>query len=275
MLFARDKGRMCNNILQFGHVYAWSREHGRWAVSLRFCYKYQYFNICSTEYHNFFTYTAVKYLAKWGILPTVEFHQDGADYSDNERVMRQKRNVVVSGWYVRYYDLFLKYKSEIRQLFTFNKEIEEKVGAYLKQNGADNAVRLGLHIRRGDYKTWYGGRYFFDDDTYLRIVRQFVDLHKGERVAVFVCGNDPELDRDKFMHALQDVDGVTVHFPNGNPGEDLCLLSKCNYLIGAPSTFSLVASMYNNAGLYWIKDANRPLTKDSFCGFDTLFREIF
>ena len=40
MIFVRDKGRMCNNILQFGHVYAWAREHDRKAVSMRFAYKY-------------------------------------------------------------------------------------------------------------------------------------------------------------------------------------------------------------------------------------------
>ena len=45
MIFVTDKGRMCNNILQYGHVYAWAREHGRKSISMRFCYKYQYFKI--------------------------------------------------------------------------------------------------------------------------------------------------------------------------------------------------------------------------------------
>lgn len=29
MIFVRDKGQMCNNILQYGYVYAWAKEHGR------------------------------------------------------------------------------------------------------------------------------------------------------------------------------------------------------------------------------------------------------
>ena len=29
MMFARDKSQMCNNLLQYAHVYAWGREHGR------------------------------------------------------------------------------------------------------------------------------------------------------------------------------------------------------------------------------------------------------
>ena len=44
MIFVLDKGRMCNNILQYGHVYAWAREHGKRAVSMRFAYKYRYFH---------------------------------------------------------------------------------------------------------------------------------------------------------------------------------------------------------------------------------------
>ena len=26
MIFVREKGLMCNNLLQYGHVYAWTRE---------------------------------------------------------------------------------------------------------------------------------------------------------------------------------------------------------------------------------------------------------
>ena len=46
MMFARDKSQMCNNLLQYAHVYAWGREHGRKVISMRFSYKYQYFKIC-------------------------------------------------------------------------------------------------------------------------------------------------------------------------------------------------------------------------------------
>ena len=67
MIFVRDKGRTGNNILQYAHVYAWAREHGRRAVSMRFCYKYQYFKICHTPWHNFLTYLFAKYAAKIGL----------------------------------------------------------------------------------------------------------------------------------------------------------------------------------------------------------------
>ncbi len=71
MIFVRDKGQMCNNILQYAHVYAWARENHRHSMSMRFAYKYQYFHICTTKDHNFLMYVAGKYGAKYKILPVV------------------------------------------------------------------------------------------------------------------------------------------------------------------------------------------------------------
>lgn len=48
MIFVLDKGCMANNMLQYGHVYAWGREHGRTTMSMRFAYKYPWFQICET-----------------------------------------------------------------------------------------------------------------------------------------------------------------------------------------------------------------------------------
>ena len=64
MIFVRDKGRMCNNILQYGHVYAWGREHGRSTLSMRFAYKYRYFRINRQLKHNFLSYAVAKYATK-------------------------------------------------------------------------------------------------------------------------------------------------------------------------------------------------------------------
>lgn len=272
MIFARDKGRLCNNILQYGHVYAWAREHGRRCVSMRFCYKYDYFSICGTRYHNFLTYITVKYLAKLGLMPIVGFHDEGEDTAAKEREMLRRRNVVVEGWYVRFYDLFLKYKGEIINLFAFKSDILSKTKAYIDENTADGKkINLGVHIRRGDYKTWKDGRFYFDDDTYIGYIRQFAELHPGSNINVFICGNDPTLDKDKYAGSLQ---GMNVRFPAGNPGEDLCLLSECDFIMGAPSTFSLVAAMYHDRPLCWLYDKGRTLSQSDFKRFDYLFKHI-
>ena len=151
---------MANNILQYGHVYAWGREHGRKTMSMRFAYKYSYFHICDTKHHNFATYVFAKYAAKWGLIPMVTFSDDEAQNRRNEDVMLQKRMLVVTGWEAHWYDLFLKYKQEILALFAFRPEIEEKVVEAM--NHGD--MILGVHIRRGDYATFYDGKFFFSDE---------------------------------------------------------------------------------------------------------------
>lgn len=79
MIFARDKSQMCNNLLQYAHVYAWGREHGRKVISMRFSYKYQYFKICHTNLTSFTWYLVAKYLAALKILPTASFKRRDCD----------------------------------------------------------------------------------------------------------------------------------------------------------------------------------------------------
>ncbi len=261
---------MCNNILQFGHVYAWAREHDRKAISMRFAYKYPWFRISHTRGHNFLTYVVAKGLAGAGLLPVVSFDTPGVVEPELVEKMERKRNLVVQGWEVRFYDLFLKYKSEILDLFAFLPEVEKSAEA-VRRRCPEGDIALGLHVRRGDYARWQGGRYLFSDKQFAAVVRRFAELHPDRGITVFVCGNDPTLYRDIYRREVREVKFV---FAEGNPAEDLCLLSKCDWLMGPPSTFSLVASMYRDVPLYWISDPAKAFTEADFDKFDNLFRHI-
>lgn len=271
MIFATDKGRMCNNILQYGHVYAWAREHGRKSVSMRFCYKYQYFKICHTRWHNFATYALAKYAAKWGLIATVDFNDDREESIQKKAdFMAKHQFVLAKGWCIRFYDLFIKYKHEIIDLFTFDKAILAKVQTFMGKKG-DNELRLGIHIRRGDYKTWHNGKYYYEDDVYQDYILQFQKLFPEKAITVYICSNDPDLDKASYQDKLQNIN---VIFPQGGQEDDLCLLSECDYLIGAPSTFSLVASMYHDTPLCWMEEKHVTLSASSFGKFDELFKDI-
>lgn len=265
MIFARDKSQMCNNLLQFAHVYAWGREHDRRVISMRFSYKYPFFKIQSTEYAGFGWYLFAKYAAALKLLPTASFKHANCDHKALEQKMMRHKHIVVSGWNVRFYDLFLKYRNEICDLFSFRDEITHAVDEKLHDDS--NNIRLGVHIRRGDYKEWQDGRYYYDDETYIGYVERFIAQHAGKTVSVYICGNDPHLDKEAFIRRIPNCT-----FPNGNAAEDLCLLSRCDYIIGPPSTFSLVAAMYRDIDLCWMieKDAQTM----QFHKFEKLFREI-
>ena len=252
---------MANNIFQYGQLYAWGREHGLKTMSMRFAYKYPNFRIAHTRYHNFLIYVVAKWAAKLHLIPTIVF--DGVDRGQEKSLMTH-RYALATGWSVRYHDLFQKYKEEIVSLFEFDALIRNHVVTYLQQSAPDT-LKLGVHIRRGDYRTWCGGRFFFNDDQYLDLIRQFIRLQQGRHIDVYICSNDPQLESARYKQALEDSQ---VFFPKGSPAEDLCLLSECDYIMGPLSTFTLVASMYHDTPLYWLDDISRPLTMDAFHPFD-------
>ena len=268
MIFVTDKGRLCNNILQYGHVYAWGREHGRKTVSMRFSHMYPEFHISHTHNHHPWIYLLVKWAAFRGWIPTVEFNDFNSDYAAEQEVMLNRRFVLARGWCVRFYDLFEKYRQEIVALFAFRKPVRKRVAQVLASCPSD-AVKLGVHVRRGDYATWCKGHYFYDDNQYATAIERFLQLVEGRPVEIYFCGNDPKLNRQYFRDRLG---ADRVHFPNGSPAEDLCLFSECDYLIGPPSTFTLVATMYRDNKLYWIADPNAPFGLNDFDSFSHLFR---
>jgi len=279
MIFARDKSQMCNNLLQFAHVYAYGREHGRHVLSMRFSYKYPYFRIRHTRHTSFALYLIAKIAAALRLMPTANYRR-GCDSKALERIVETHDNVVVAGWFVRYYDLFLKYRDEICSLFQIDEAYTLPVQAKMRVLDEEKGVRLGLHIRRGDYAQWADGRYFYDDKTYAAFVRGFVRLHPGETVHVYLATNDPVVTEEAFCRTLQEgtekgEKKPKVHLLGGTPPEDLYMLSQCDALIGPPSTFTLVAAMYRDIPLCRMDQARaEALSKEDFRKFDYWFRRI-
>lgn len=276
MIFARDKSQMCNNLLQYAHVYAWGREHGRKVISMRFSYKYQFFHICHTPLTGFGWYLLAKYAAALRLLPTASFKYKDCDREALELKMLRHRHIVVSGWFVRYYDLFLKYRDEICELFTLDAQITDPVKARMSEvenvQASNIRLRLGVHIRRGDYKEWRDGQYYFDDETYARHINRFASLHAQRDIHVYLSTNDGTVTEERFQRLCPQVH---VHHLQGSAPEDLFMLSECDYLMGPPSTFSLVAQMYRDIPLYRMDTADeQAMTTEGFRLFDYWFRNM-
>jgi len=281
MLFARDKSQMCNNLLQFAHVYAWGREHGRKVMSMRFSYKYPYFKISHSDLVSFPLYVIAKVLAAVKLLPTASFKHADCDAQALEQLMLRRRHVVVSGWYVRYYDLFLKYRDEICDLFTIDAQYTEPVRQRMEKDGrgtvaaaSSPVLRLGVHIRRGDYAVWNDGIYCYSDERYAEFISQFAALMADRQVEVYLSTNDGSVTLDGFR-ALVHSPNVRLHLLAGNAVEDLYMLSACDYIIGPPSTYSLVAAMYRDLPLCRMDQAvGKSLALTDFKSFDYWFCRI-
>ena len=133
-------------------------------------------------------------------------------------------------------------------------------------------IRLGVHIRRGDYAEWNDGIYCYDDDTYARHINRFAVMHEGKEVHVYLSTNDPKVTEEHYQQLCPQVH---VHHLQGSAPEDLFMLSECDYLIGPPSTFSLVAAMYRDIPLYRMYTPNtEAMAPEAFHLFDYWFRRI-
>lgn len=236
---------MCNNIFQYIQMYAWGRDNGRKTMSMRFAYKYPHFAIRRYPYHSFFFYLVAKVLSKIWLLPTIDFDSLNS-FEEGEEMIKSHRHCHVVGWsYLRRPELVDKYLPEIQQMFAFDEEVQEAVDGRMD----DTTINIGVHIRRGDYKTFQNGRLYFEDDEYCRYVNKLISLlPAGNDVNVHICTNDMLLNRAYYTENVN----ATVHFPNGSPTEDLCLLSRCDYLLGPNSSYTLIATMYGKARLFWM-----------------------
>ncbi len=270
MIFARDKSQMCNNLLQFAHVFAWAREHNRSVMSMRFSYKYPFFKISHTKFVSFPLYLIAKYAAALRLIPTASFKHSEFDADKLEKQMLQHKNIVVSGWYVRFYDLFLKYREEICDLFTIDPQYTEPIKHQMQEC---KGVRLGIHIRRGDYANWKGGMYYYDDRKYSDFITQFAALKPKETIDVYISTNDSIFNVDSLKSLLPEP-RIKIHLLGGSSVQDLFMLSECDYIIGPPSTFSLVAAMYRDIPLCRMDTVEGNLKLSDFRLFDYWFRRL-
>lgn len=269
MIYVKGYGQMCNNILQYAHIYSWARENNMNAASMRFAYKYRYFSLCNQKRHTPITYLYAKFMLKLRLIDyrCIDKREDMTkEFIDR---LKQNKDIVLDGWECRFPDLFIKYKEDIKSKFAIKDKYIRKIKPYIAERKEEHDISLGLHIRRGDYATWSNGALYFEDEVYIRWIKEFTALFPDKRIVVFICTNDKKLDINKYRKET----GIDIEFTNGNEIEDLYALSACDYIMGVKSTFSLVASMYNDLPIYWSYDKNETISLDKFKSFDELFMD--
>jgi len=113
---------------------------------------------------------------------------------------------------------------------------------------------LALHIRRGDYRDFDGGRYFFGWDQYREWIRQALELWR-ERNPVCRVYSDEEARRE-----LRGEPGV--EFADGDLFGDLFGMAACDVILGPPSSFSDWAAWYGAADRLRLTETRQRLTRE-------------
>ncbi len=144
----------------------------------------------------------------------------------------------------------------VRDLFTPKKKYRSIIENITASLNKDNTVLIGIHLRRGDYRIWQGGKYYFDDQTYMQFINQMRELFANQTVKFVLC-SDERLD----THYFSDDD---IYISTQEMIVDLYLLASCDYIIGPPSTFSGWASFYANTPLCVVETKDTKINLTSF-----------
>jgi Glycosyl transferase family 11. len=155
------------------------------------------------------------------------------------------RRLFVNGWDLRRSVQYItKNKNDILKIFSPSELVISKCNNIMKNLRNNDEIVVGIHVRRGDYKTFMDGKYYFSDDEYSDIIFEMQFLLKQNfdcKVKFFIASNE------EFILNHLDIEYLQVS--NSTPIEDLYLLSKCDYIIGPPSSFSMWASWYGSVPL--------------------------
>ena len=168
------------------------------------------------------------------------------------------RSLWVRGWLYRDQVGVAKHRPCIKAFFSPAPEIQARVEACIRKNRERDTVLVGVHLRRGDYSTWAGGKYYYDDNAFRKLMQRMVDILPGRNVRFLLVSNQPV--------EGSNYGGLDVGMGPGDPAGDLFALAACDYIMGPPSTFTLWASFFGDVPLYEISDPSNPFRLDSFVG---------
>ena len=120
-------------------------------------------------------------------------------------------------------------------------------------------IVVGVHIRHGDYKTFYDGRYYYTLAEYHQFMLRIQQIYSDRRVAFFISSNED-------FPVSQFTGCRCFRFGKEPSGDilDLYTLSLCDRILGPWSTYSRWASFIGEVPLCFIESKEQQFTDDSF-----------
>lgn len=150
-------------------------------------------------------------------------------------------------------------KKELQHIFRPRQEIMDKAEAMIQGIRQESDFVIGVHIRHGDYKTFFDGRYYYTLEEFHQFMLRIQALYQDKRVAFFISSNE--------AFDVRQFEGCNCHRFGKEPSGDildLYTLSLCNRILGPWSTYSRWASFIGEVPLCFIENKDQQFTDDSF-----------
>lgn len=245
-------GQLCNRIWSLVPSIAYGLECGEKVLVINLDkYSVDFENLNSNKLIRFASHKTIKRILM--SLKARSYIQNG-----KSNIFRKLFNLnFVEGWSNRLgnAEMVEKQSDVIREIFTFKYDITNPVDQFLGNNNEFTIV--GAHIRRGDYKEWLNGVYYYTDDEYICILKNIKDQLKGKKVKFLLCSNE-KINLEKYNN----LDCIII--PNTSGAHDLYALSRCDYIIGPPSSYSQWASFLGKVPVKFMMYSNEKIDLSDF-----------
>jgi hypothetical protein len=177
---------------------------------------------------------------------------------DFYNTISSKKIVFVQGWGFR---SELYPENSLRNVINTTRFLSSyylKAEDLFKKLNSEGTLIIGVHIRRGDYEHFEGGRYFYSLINYVNWMRQVNTLF-GKNLTFVICSNENLKYSDQLLNCELDIRHADGHLIT-----DLITLSKCDYIIGPPSTYSMWASFIGKKPLEMIRSSHHSIQVANF-----------
>jgi len=256
-------GNHSNRLIQNLHFEAFCLEHGIEFANATFDDMSRYYfspppRRPMSGVRRLFIAKVMPKLSKMNI-PANVFSFDTPESNDRSVLLNRSKTCYVKGWQFRVHDLTAKYQDEFISRYSLKPEFYSG-NALCKQFDEidrDKSTVVGVHVRRGDYRTHLGGKYFFDDATYQKYIENF-DAHlqqQGSSKNIFVIFSNEDITLNTSSQIVKSDNPWYV---------DQHLMSRCDYLIGPPSTFTMWASYIGKNRCFRIENTSGDISTEQF-----------
>lgn len=149
--------------------------------------------------------------------------------------------IVLAGYDLRAWDALDAHADRVRAFLRPIERFWTASDAFLRPLRRQHDRLVGLHIRRGDYRIWEEGKFFFDDDRYRVWIAQM--RQRWGSGTGFVLTSDEIFNRStfdpEFCHWSEGTAGGSGHYL-----ESMTALAQCDIVCGVPSTFVAWAAFF-------------------------------
>lgn len=268
-------GRMGNCLYRMAHLIAFARDHGlkiydlsfsRKGFSEHFAYSrnqpiIRYPDLIRLPFNasmlQSFVWKLYRYLQKYKILNFSIISGGTFDQCDLENL--NSRIVEFEGVDFVYKAGIEKHCDFIRSHLRFNESINTETSHFIDSLRKKNQLVVGIHVRRGDFKEFDGGRHYFEWCDYAAYAKELKKLLANKKVGFVICTDSAK------QYSKMHFGSLETQLSSFDSAGDMAVLSKCDYIISpGRSTFSGWSSFIGEVPLLCMSSANLDFKLSDF-----------